>query len=393
MKHVSDTPFTKAIFVHAWDLENGYAPQLMQWARSAGLDTLCITASYHSGWLLQPHHATRRLRWSESGAVYFHPQEHLYRNTCLRPPVAAMALANDYLRLAKEQTENAGLNLVTWTVGAHNTRLGLAYPALTQHNAYGDILPHALSLGHDDTRNYLKALARDIAVNYSPYGVHLESFHWHSVRHNHAHERDLVGLSEMERQLLSICFNPATVHKAQAAGIDAEAARQTVLQTLEAAFTHAPARPDGHPQTMAELEERAPELSLYNQFLRHLATSLVQEIRQESLAGTACRLYVQTTFDVDLRNACDGFAVWVYGQTPEQAYDSVRSAIMALPPDWHGEYHCYVRLGLGTPASAAQLREIVQAVRSAGVTGVYFYNYSEAPPAMLGWLPAALQQG
>jgi hypothetical protein len=143
---------------------------------------------------------------------------------------------------------------------------------------------------------------------------------------------------------------------------------------------------------MVELEAGAPELGRYNQFLRHLAATLVQEIRRESLAGTSCRLYVQTVFDPALSSACDGFAVWVYGQSPEQAYDSVCSAIASLPANWTGEYHCYIRLGMGAPASAAQLREIVQAVRSAGATGVYFYNYSEAPPAMLGWLSTALQQ-
>ncbi len=364
----------------------------MDWASAVGLDTLCITASYHSGWLVQPHHPTRRLRWSESGAAYFHPTAALYSDTCLRPPVASCAAEVDYLRQAADLTKAAGLNLVAWTVGAHNTRLGVAFPHLTQHDAYGDSLPHALSLGHDDTRHYLKALVRDIAVNYSPYAIQLEGFQWHSVRHNHAHERDLVGLSELEQKLLSLCFNPETMRKAEAAGIDACAARQAVKSTLDLAFAHAPARPPHYPQTMDELEARNPELQRYRAFLSQLAESVIAEIYEDSLRHSSCKLYLQSRFTPSLRRSCDGFAIWAYGLPPEQLYDSVSSEMATLPDDWHGEYHCYIRLGLGIPNSPEQLHELLSAAKSAGATGVYLYNYSEAPPAMLGWLQAALQR-
>jgi hypothetical protein len=165
-----------------------------------------------------------------------------------------------------------------------------------------------------------------------------------------------------------------------------------VKQTLEIAFSHAPHRPPNHPQTMEDLEEREPELRRYNRFLRLLAESLILEIRQESLQGTNCKLYLQTGFSPSLRDACDGLAVWAYGQTPEQTYHTVRSAVESLPEDWCGEFHCYIRLGMGIPASAEQLEEIVMAAQSAGATGIYLYNYSEAPPAMLNWLQSALRK-
>ncbi|MHB1022208.1 MAG: hypothetical protein ACYC46_03300 [Acidobacteriaceae bacterium] len=391
MNKLPHSHFSKALFLHAWDMEDVGVVPLMEWARATGLDTLCLAASYHSGWFIHPHHSSRHLRWSESGAAYFHPDETLYGDTCLRPPVATMAATENWFRLAARHAEEFQLNLVAWTVGAHNTRLGLAHPHVVQQNAYGDALPHALSIGHDDTRNYLKALCRDIAANYSPYGMQLESFNWLGVRHGHQHERDLTGLTDLERELLSLCFNPETVRKAQQAGIDTDAARRAVKETLEAAFTHAPNRPAHHPQSMAELEEQQPELRRYQQFLRLLAESLILEIRQESLQGTDCKLYLQTAFNPALHHACDGFAVWAYGQSAEQVYESVRHGKARLPANGSGEFHCYIRLGMGVPASAAELREIVLAAHSAGATGVYFYNYSEAPPAMLDWLQPAIQ--
>jgi hypothetical protein len=46
---------------------------------------------------------------------------------------------------------------------------------------------------------------------------------------------------------------------------------------------------------------------------------------------------------------------------------------------------------MGVPATAGQLRDIVVALKTAGSTGPIFYNYSESPQKMLGWIKGALQ--
>lgn len=381
---------TKALFAHAWDLEHPGAEPLLRWMRDAGLDTLCLAATYHSGWFVHPHHPTHRLFWSEGGAWYFHPRDALYHGTRLRPPAAA-STATDWVAAAAEAARAHGIRLVSWTTGMHNTRLGLAHPDLTQRNVYGDSLPHALSIGHPEVRTYLKALCRDLAIHYPFHALQLETFGWLGSRHGHHHERDLAGLSDFERELLALCFNPATESRALELGIDVDAARAAVRRTLDAAFEAAPARPAGYPASMAELEAAAPALAEYNRFRQSLADELIGEIKRESLAGTPCRLYVQTPFREAIADACDGFAVWVYGMAPQKAFDAVRQGRAGFPPASAAEYHCYVRLGMGVPESAAQLREILAAAREGGATGVYLYNYSEAPAAMLGWIRPALE--
>jgi hypothetical protein len=382
---------TKALFAHAWDLEDPGPEPLMSWMKDAGLDTLCLAATYHSGWFVHPHHRTRRLYWSESGACYFHPRSHLYAGTRLRPPVAALARQQDWLALAAGEAARFGLRLVCWTVGAHNTRLALAHPELAQHNVYGDLLPHALSLGHPEVRHYLKAVCRDIAGHFGPDGLQLESFGWLTSRHGHHHERDLTALNSFERELLSLCFNPETVASAEAAGLDIEPVRMAVRHTLEQAFRMAPSRPADHPNSMEELEQRVPELAAYNRFLQGLGDSLIAEIRSQSLAGTPSQLYLQCGFRPELEPVCDGFAVWVYGMTPEETFVAVQAGRRKFPPSATADLHCYVRLGMGVPASCAQLREILSAAREGGATGVYLYNYSESPPSMLSWIKDALE--
>jgi hypothetical protein len=381
---------TKGLFAHAWDLSDPGADYLTDWMGQVGLDVLCLAGSYHSGWFVHPHSKNHRLFMTEGSVVYFHPQESLYAETSLRPRVASFAEQTNWMTVAAESAQRNSVRLVSWTVGVHNTFLGQRHPECTQQNIYGDSLPHALSIGHDATREYLKALCKDLATNYPLHGIQLEAFGWLSFRHSHHHERDLTGLSTLEQQLLSLCFNSQTVAKAEAVGIDVGKVREVIMSTLEAAFREAPQRPQGHPQSLAELELRSPELQSYVQFLHHLAYSLIIEIKEQSLKGTSCRLYMQEGYRPELNEVVDGFAVWAYGKLPKEVQEIVTTGNHDFPVQWPGEYHCYLRLGMGLPSGEDELREMVLAAKRGGSTGPIFYNYSEAPPRMLGWLSAAL---
>jgi hypothetical protein len=327
---------------------------------------------------------------TQGGVLYFPPDPKIFQATPIQPEVADFVRRTNWLRLAGEKIERYKLRMASWTIGAHSTMLGLKYPQYTQHTAYGDTLPHALSIGHDAVRGYLKAICRDLATNYPMYGVQLEAFGWMGVRHGHHHERDLADLNEMEQALLSICFNPQTMQKAQEKGIDAEKARLAVRGVLDAAFREAPDRPAGHPRSMAEAEDRSPDLKAYNAFRRTLASDLIVAIKQEALKGTTCKLLLQSGYDADVAAAVDGFACGAYGQRPDAVLETVRRATSAAP-DWKGDFPCFIRLGMGVPASRDELRAIVTAVKQGGSTGPVFYNYSESPPKMRSWIKDALQ--
>jgi hypothetical protein len=383
---------TKGLFMHAWDLRDEGADQVMGWMSDSGLNQMCIASCYHSGWFVHPHNPRHRTYMTEGSVAYFQPELKLYERTPMRPQLASIVKEANWLAAAAERLQKFELKMISWTIGAHNTRLGLLFPQYTVQNAYGDSIPHALSIGHDATREYLKALCRDLASNYPMYGLQLESFGWMELHHGHHHERDLTGLTRLEQELLTICFNPETVHKAEAAGIDVGKAREIVKATLEAAFREAPERPKGHPQTMDEMEAKSPTLKAYNQFRQTLADSLIVEIKQEALKGTACRLMMQNPYRKEIAQVCDGFATWAYGEPPARVLEIVRRDSAKSPEDWQGEFPCYIRLGMGIPSSKEQLREIVLAVKQGGSTGPIFYNYSESPRKMLGWIKSALKE-
>ncbi len=385
-------PFsTKGLYMHAWDLRDDGADRVMGWMHDSGLKQMYIAGCYHSGWFIHPHSSRHRTYITEGSAAYFHPDEKLYKNTPLKPQLASFSKDTNWLKIAAERLEKHRLQMVSWTIGAHNTRLGQMYPECTQHNIYGEGIPHALSIGNDATREYLKALCRDLATNYPMWGIQLESFGWMDLRHGHHHERDLTGLTPLEQQLLSICFNPQTISKAKAEGVDVEKTIEAVKSTLDAAFREAPDRPNGHPASMNELEDRSSALKAYNRCLTRLADSLVLEIKQEALKGTSCKLLMQTGYQMEIALACDGFATWAYGKAPNEVLDIVKHGRAQIPANWQGEFPCLIRLGMGVPRDEMQLRDIVLALKKGGSTGPIFYNHSESPEKMLGWIKKAIE--
>ena len=383
-------PF-RSLFLHAWDLADDQADAVMGWMADARLNTMCVAGTYHSGWFIHPHAARHRAFMTEGSVCYFHPQASLYRDTPLKPTVAAICRERDWLAEAGRRLDRFGLRLVSWTIGTHNTRLGRAHPQFTQQNVYGDRLPHALCPANDEVRAYLIALCRDLATNFPMWALQLESFGWMTHAHGHHHERDLVGLMPLEQQLMSLCVCPACTRRAAAAGVDCGVVVEVVRRLLDDAFREAPDRPAGHPATMAELEQQHPALAAYNVWRKRFADSVIADIKRVALAGTSCRLLLQSGYDADLRDIADGFACGAYGLGPADVAATCRRAIDAVPRDWPGVFQCFVRLGNGVPRTESELRGIVDAVRDAGCTGVNFYNRSEAPPKMLAWLASAMR--
>ncbi len=382
---------TRGLFLHVWDLRDEGADRVLGWMQESGLNQMAIAGTYHSGWFVHPRKEKRRLYMTQGGVLYFPPDPKIFKSTPIKPEVADFVRETNWLRLAGEKLDRYGVKMTSWTIGVHGTRLGQKYPEYTQHTAYGDSLPHALSIGHDSAREYLKAICRDLATNYPMYGIQLEAFSWMGANHGHHHERDLTGLRPVEQALMSICFNPDTMKKAKAKGVDAEKARQAVRGVLDAAFREAPDRPANHPASLAEAEDRSPDLKAYNALRRELSNSLIVEIKQQALKGTTCKLFLQSGYQSELAADVDGFACGAYGQPPEKVLETVRAATGKRPPEWKGEFPCFIRLGMGVPANPEQLRAIVTAVKDGGLTGPIFYNYSESPPKMLSWVKDAMK--
>jgi hypothetical protein len=376
----------RSLFLHAWDLAEGGSDKVMHSMSEAGLNVMCLAATYHSGWFLHPGSPAHRAFMAESGVCYFKPDKSYFGDSRLFPKTATLAKKRDWMRQAGKRAQKHGLRLVAWVIGMHNTRAGTKFPELTQRNVYNDSLPHALCPANDEVREYLVNLCRNLACEYPVWGLQLESFGWMSFAHGHHHERDLVGLSSLEQQLMSLCVCRHCSQKAARAGVDVLEVKRWVKEVLEGAMREAPDRPKNHPRRMEELEAECPELLKFNGWRKTFLNSLVTAIKIEALKATDCRLLLQSEFDPALADAVDGFACGAYGKTGPETLSICRQAKTRIPRDWNGILQCFIQLGAGIPANERQLREIISAVQNAGCNGINFYNRSESPPRMLRWL-------
>lgn len=379
----------RSIFLHAWDLADEGVEFFADSMRKTGLNTLCLASTYHHGWFIHPHSSSHRAFFAEGDVCFFHPQNHLYANTRLKPQLSRMAADTDWFAALAKHADS-DMQVVAWTVGAHNTRLGLAFPELTVANVYGDRLPHALCPANNEVREYLKALVRDLATSYRLWGVQLEAFEWLGFAHGHHHERDLVGITPFEQELMGLCVCPACTTQATQAGVDMVSVVNMIKGILDGVFREAPQRPKNQPRSMAELEAMHPHFKAFNAWRKKFLVSLISEIKQQSLRGTNCRLLLQTGFVPEMADFVDGFACAAYQQTPDQTLAICQKAHQALPSSWNGLFQCFIQLGMGVPESEEQLKSIIDAVGQGGCNGINFYNHSEAPPKMLKWLANVL---
>lgn len=386
IKHDSGLEF-RSIFLYAWDLAEEL-DTLSEWMISTGLNTVCLASTYHHGTILRPRSRTGRWFMTQGDVCYFHPTTSFYQETMLRPKVARMAAETDWLGEAAERLD-PDIRLVAWTIGAHNTDFGRAYPELTIQNAFGDRLLHGLCPSHHDVREYLKALCRDLATHYQLWGIQLEAFGWMGMPHGHHHERDLVGLNAFEQELMSLCFCDSCRMAAAASGIDIEDVRRSVRTVMEGALREAPQRPSGHPAGQSEMEALCKSFARFSRWRTEVVRELVTEIKTESLRGSSCRLLLQSPYDPELAGVVDGFATASYGKNAEETMQ-LCSALRDEAGSWDGLLQCFIQLGMGIPRSEAELFRIVEAAHQGGCNGVNFYNKSEAPSKMLAWLADVL---
>jgi hypothetical protein len=378
-----------SIFCFATDLgDEGIETVLDNVEHRGGLGGVTVAAAYHEGRDLFPHNPVRKVRFLESGAVFFPPGPAL-RAARLQPPVSEAA---DVLPEAIYAADRRRLAVRAWTVFLHNGALAAAYPECAPENAFGDRYVTELCPANPDARAYARALAADIAA-LGVAGICSEALHYLSLEHGYAHERYFVPLSARIRYLLGLCFCRHCLAAARAAGVDGEAVRRDAREAIERAF--AGEDPGGE-----------PERDEYARVREQLVTSLVAEVAEAAGA---------TPFEfIELSGAVKGYAdgrptgdpsptiAWQLGvdvQAVAAACDGLQAMGYAADPAWiardldsYGEDAVSVifRPTIPDNDSAEDLRTKVELARDRGLGRVDFYHYGLMRLDALDWIREAL---
>ncbi|MDH6224096.1 hypothetical protein [Streptomyces sp. MJP52] len=221
-------------FLYPWDVLGD--PEAAARTAALGVRQVTLASAYHSTRALTPRHPGHRIVTAEHAAVLYPPDADRWAGRDLRPyPAGDWAPAGDdpYGRAAAALA-GAGLEVHTWVVLAHNSRLGAEHPDTSVVNAYGDRYPWAPCIARPAVRDHLTALAAEAAVRPGAAGTELESCGWYGFAHLHAHDKvGGVALGDAAQYLMSLCFCPDCRNGYAAQGLDAGELAALVRRALE----------------------------------------------------------------------------------------------------------------------------------------------------------------
>ncbi|WP_406509158.1 hypothetical protein [Streptomyces sp. NBC_00212] len=264
-------------FLYPWDVLGD--PDAPARIADLGAGQVTLACAYHSTRAVTPRHPRHRIVTAEHAAVLYPPDELAWQGRELRPYPAGAWAPGDAYGEAAEALAGAGLDVHSWVVLAHNSRLGAEHPGTSVVNAYGDRYPWAPCIAQPRVRAYLVALAAEAAVRPGACGTELESCGWYGLAHLHGHDKIAgVALDDIAEYLMSLCFCASCERGYGEIGLDAGELRVRVREALEPVWRGGAVRASG-----AEL--RAGTLEFRTRVARELQEAVVTAVRGRARAG------------------------------------------------------------------------------------------------------------
>ncbi|MCF3964329.1 hypothetical protein [Streptomyces fuscigenes] len=192
-------------FLYPWDVVGD--PAAPARVRGLGVQQVTLASAYHSTRAVTPRHPGHRIVTAQHAAVLYPPSAGRWEGRDLRPYESGAWAPGDAFGEAARALADAGLDVHSWVVLAHNSRLGGERPATSVVNAYGDRYPWAPCIARPEVAEYLTDLAVEAAVRPGASGTELESCGWYGLAHLHAHDKIAgIGSGETAQYLMSVCF-------------------------------------------------------------------------------------------------------------------------------------------------------------------------------------------
>jgi len=226
-------------FLYPWDVVGD--PDAPRRLAELGVQQVTLASAYHSTRALTPRHPSRRIVTARHFAVYYPASSARWRGRRLRPYEQSWIPGLDPFGEAASALLAGGLEVHSWVVLAHNSRLGVENSHCTVENAYGEHYPWAPCIAQQEVVDYCADLAAEAAVRPGASGVELESCGWYGLAHLHAHDKIAgVQLGAAGQYLMSLCFCAAC----RRGYARPDALRQAVLAALEPLWRGSP-EPEG----------------------------------------------------------------------------------------------------------------------------------------------------
>jgi hypothetical protein len=377
-----------AIWAYAWDLLDEGVESAATRLEDLGVTEINLATNYHHVQAFTPHNPERRTFFAKASS-YFQPGDG-YGD--IEPiPLEAMG-DEDWVHEIAEQLADTGITLTSWTIGVHNSRLGMRHPEATIENAFGDRLVFGLCPSNPAVQSYLIGLVSDLAGRDVFRRIELESFdYFHGSGFGWHHEKFHARLGELGEFLFGVCFCSHCRATANDAGVEVDRARTVVREAIDAIiagdvpFELSPSEwLRAHPAVRAYVDVREETLeSLYADVARAAGSADlgyylgVMPVEQTWMAGV----------DPDGLGAhVDHYTVAAYESSRPAVLDTVRIAD-TLTPDM--PLHAGILPGHPAIHDADTLSNVVDGLAAYGVPRLSLYNYGLLPDRNLDWIAEA----
>lgn len=375
-----------AMWAYPWDVLDEGPDRVEARLQEIGIQELNLATNYHTVQAFTPHNPERRTLFARASS-YFEPGPDYGQ----LKPVPYEGMDRDWVEEIRAELTN--LDLTSWTVGCHNSRLGMQNPEYTLETAHGDDLVFGLCPSQPAVQKYLTALVSDVASRPGIERVELETFdYFYGTGWGWHHQKMHVRLGALGEFLLGVCFCEHCRSNAKAADVAVGRVRDKIAGTIDNIVAG------------TVPHDRSPEAWLRN----HAEVAAYVDVREETLASVFA----------DLRTAAGTTPLGYYVGAPEPGQEWMLGADLNRLSD-HIDYYClpayestsedvmeayhtvnevtidtplHVGLLPGHPAIHEQsvVVDILRALQDAGVPRVSFYNYGLLPSRSLEWISTAI---
>lgn len=376
-----------AAWAYPWDILDEGPQNTVEELRDIGIEEINLATNYHAVQTFSPRSRNQKTHFAQASS-YFQPDD---RYGTLSP-ITYEGMDGDWVADICQQID--GLRLTSWTVGCHNSRLGMANPSVTLESPFGDKLAFGLCPSHPDVQTYLRNLVGDLADRDHFDRIELETFdYFYGTGFGWHHQKIHAELGTLGEFLFGLCFCENCRERAAAADVDVGRVRETVVETIDNIILgQLPAD-----RTPNQWLRQHPEVGAYVDVRQDVLADLYADLAARS-GETPLGYYVgmpepgrEWMAGVDLD--CIAHHVDYYCLP---AYDSSREAVLndyRTVDELTSDIPLHVGLLPGHPViqDGATVDNIIQGLRRVGVPRVSFYNYGLLPEQSLDWIKAAIQ--
>lgn len=376
-----------AIWAYPWDLLDEGLDSAIDRLVAAGINEINLATTYHSVHSFSPTNPDRRSYFARASA-YFQPSG-TYGN--LEPVSAEQMGEADWVAKITDRIADSPLSCNAWTVGCHNSRLGLRNPDLTIESPDGDSLSFGLCPSQPAVQSYLTTLVGELDDR--PFDrIELETFDyffgsglgWH-------HDKVFVELGRLGTFLLGLCFCDACRANAADDGVDVTVVRNTAIETIDAVAA------GDLPATLEPLEwlRAHPEVDDYVAVRERTLVDLYAQLRETVDAELGYYVGMldvgeEWLFGADLpalAEHLDYVTAIAYEPSGRAAADRINTADDLTPGI---PVHAGLQPGPPVVDDEASVRDLVDSAVEAGAPRLSFYNDGPLPERSLEWIAAAI---